>query len=148
MHLCLRIFLVTLLACNLSLSNLILFRADLNFIHYAGELGGGTDIIPGEFEGKFAICIVLCLGGHRIWQGSLDLLRYIEEMNPQVNESTIVVELGCGHGLPGTYMLRKGACVYFQDLNEDSLSKATLPTIVTNCGSNAINRYHPYMSLK
>ena len=25
--------------------------ADLNFIHYAGELGGGTDIIPGEFEG-------------------------------------------------------------------------------------------------
>ena len=58
-----------------------------------------------------------------------------------MDASTIVVELGCGHGLPGTLMLRKGACVYFQDLNEDSLSKATLPTIVTNCGPNAISRY-------
>ena len=38
-------------------------------------------------------------------------------------------------------MLRKGARVYFQDYNEDSLEKATLPTIVVNCGVDAVNRY-------
>ena len=37
-------------------------------------------------------------------------------------------------------MLRKGARVYFQDYNEDSLEKATLPTIVVNCGVDAVNR--------
>lgn len=106
-----------------------LTRGGLNFIHYAGQLGNATDIIPGEFE-----------GGHRIWQGSIDLVRFIEESDVHVGSSTIVVELGCGHGLPGCMMLRKGATVYFQDLNEDSLSKATLPTIVVNCGVEAVSR--------
>ncbi|KAM7459124.1 hypothetical protein BLSTO_00143 [Blastocystis sp. subtype 1] len=103
--------------------------ANLNFIHYAGAIGGATDIVPGQFE-----------GGHRIWQGCIDLLRYLEENPFPVNASTVVVELGCGHGLPGCYMLRKGARVYFQDYNEDSLEKATLPTIVVNCGVDAVNR--------
>ena len=80
------------------------------------------------------------LGGHRIWQGCIDLLHYLEENPFPVNASTVVVELGCGHGLPGCYMLRKGARVYFQDYNEDSLEKATLPTIVVNCGVDAVNR--------
>lgn len=79
-------------------------------------------------------------GGHRIWQGCIDLLRYLEENPFPVSASTVVVELGCGHGLPGCYMLRKGARVYFQDYNEDSLEKATLPTIVVNCGVDAVNR--------
>ena len=82
-----------------------------------------------------------CLGGHRIWQGCIDLLNYLEENPLPVSASTVVVELGCGHGLPGCYMLRKGARVYFQDYNEDSLEKATLPTIVVNCGVDAVNRY-------
>ena len=89
----------------------------------------------------FLIQQLKSVGGHRIWQGSLDLLRYIVEQNPSITDKTIVVELGCGHGLPGTLMLRKGASVYFQDLNEDSLSNATLPTIVTNCGPASVSRY-------
>ena len=59
----------------------------------------------------------------------------------KVTASTTVVELGCGHGLPGSLMLRRGARVYFQDLNEDSLRKATLPTIVLNAGMESISRY-------
>ena len=57
-----------------------------------------------------------------------------------MSPSTVVVELGCGHGLPGCYMIRKGATVYFQDYNEDSLEKATLPTIVVNCGVGAVSK--------
>ena len=103
--------------------------ADLKCIHYAGEIGREADIIPGQFE-----------GGHRIWQGSLDLIRFIEKQEMKVSASTTVVELGCGHGLPGSLMLRRGARVYFQDLNEDSLRKATLPTIVLNAGMESISR--------
>lgn len=79
-------------------------------------------------------------GGHRIWQGCLDLIRFIEKQNLTVSSSTTVVELGCGHGLPGSLFLRKGARVYFQDLNIDSLQKATIPTIVLNAGISAIDR--------
>ena len=44
-----KIFPVTLLEC---INNChFIYRADLKFIHYAGELGGATDIIPGEYEG-------------------------------------------------------------------------------------------------
>ena len=60
----------------------------------------------------------------------------------------MVVELGCGHGLPGVLMLRRGAKVYFQDLNEDSLSKATIPTIVTNCGPDSISRYTLFLKIE
>ena len=80
------------------------------------------------------------IGGHRIWQGSLDLIRYMEEQDVKIDESSVVVELGCGHGLPGCFMLRKGAKVYFQDLNEDSLSRATIPTIIVNCGVDSASR--------
>ena len=51
MQLCLKISLVTQLECILLFAKIFIHSADLNFIHYAGELGGGTDIIPGEFEG-------------------------------------------------------------------------------------------------
>lgn len=69
------------------------------------------------------------------------MLRFIEQQNPTITNQSVVVELGCGHGLPGILMLKKGARVYFQDLNEDSLSKATFPTIVTNCGPDSVSRY-------
>lgn len=87
--------------------------------------------------------LLFSLGGHRIWQGSLDLIRFIEKQNLKVTSSTVVVELGCGHGLPGSLFLRKGARVYFQDLNIDSLEKATIPTIVLNAGVAALDRYSP-----
>ena len=51
MQLCLKISLVIQLECILLFVIVFIHSADLNFIHYAGELGGGTDIIPGEFEG-------------------------------------------------------------------------------------------------
>ena len=51
MQQCSRIFLVTLLECILFFLSSLTTRADLNFIHYAGQIGAATDIIPGEFEG-------------------------------------------------------------------------------------------------
>lgn len=74
--------------------------------------------------------------------GKEALIFSVSSKNPifMVDASTVVLELGCGHGLPGCLLLRKGAKVYFQDLNEDTLTKATIPTIVVNCGVEAISR--------
>jgi hypothetical protein len=70
-----------------------------------------TDIDPGKYE-----------GGMKIWECSLDLVRYLAQqqaqqqiedtntiMNSPWNLATggYVLELGCGHGLPACYLLRQ-----------------------------------------
>lgn len=43
-----------------------------------------------------------------------------------------VIELGCGHGLPGIIALLAGATVYFQDYNEAVLNMITIPSVLAN----------------
>ncbi|KAI7738533.1 hypothetical protein M8C21_031618 [Ambrosia artemisiifolia] len=44
-----------------------------------------------------------------------------------------VLELGCGHGLPGIYSCLQGAsAVHFQDFNSEVLQCLTIPNVVAN----------------
>ncbi|KAL4858298.1 Protein NRT1/ PTR FAMILY 8.1 [Chlorella vulgaris] len=46
-----------------------------------------------------------------------------------------VIELGCGHGLPGLVALRAGAEVHFQDYNRSVLTTLTIPNVEANSGA-------------
>ncbi|XP_059286115.1 uncharacterized protein LOC132039632 [Lycium ferocissimum] len=48
-----------------------------------------------------------------------------------------VLELGCGHGLPGIFTCLKGACaVHFQDFNAEVLQCLTIPNVNANIQQN------------
>jgi predicted RNA methylase len=91
------------------------------------------DIIPGVYE-----------GGFKVWECTLDLLKYIAEVQTQINlnninsgnisnsneipnsiiakldmRNKVVMDIGCGHGLLGIAALKSGAsCCIFQDYNK------------------------------
>lgn len=48
-----------------------------------------------------------------------------------------VLELGCGHGLPGILALRGGAEVHFQDYNKPVLQQLTIPNVHANLAAAA-----------
>ena len=85
----------------------------------------GTDLIPGVYE-----------GGDVVWECSLDLCRFLYENNILIQGH--VLELGCGHGLPGCWVLRQAklrgdnsTSVCFTDYNEFVL-ETTMSTIILN----------------
>ncbi|KAF5832094.1 hypothetical protein DUNSADRAFT_12168 [Dunaliella salina] len=43
-----------------------------------------------------------------------------------------VLELGCGHGVPGILALLAGAEVHFQDFNQEVLRQLTMPNVMAN----------------
>jgi len=51
-----------------------------------------------------------------------------------------VLELGCGHGLPGVLCLLAGADVDFQDYNAEVLERLTRPNVEANLASDAAQR--------
>lgn len=68
-----------------------------------------SDLVPGVYE-----------GGYKVWEGSIDLVRFLastssSEWGISINTSSRVLEVGCGHGLPGIFALQHGAAVDFQD---------------------------------
>ena len=50
-----------------------------------------SDLAPGVYE-----------GGFKVWEGSVDLVRHLKKNNVEM-QGKRVIELGCGHGLPGIY---------------------------------------------
>jgi Lysine methyltransferase len=125
------------------------------------ELTEYTDIVPGKYE-----------GGRQVWECSLDLLHYLvqnhitlqqlygmhnlsvlsskgniplAEIRSEFSTKKFVLELGCGHGLPGIYLLRQALqsddlsspdfTVVFTDYNESVLLDATISNAVLNCFS-------------
>ena len=48
-----------------------------------------------------------------LWFGALDLVNYLDAQQFSF-ENKSVIELGCGHGLPGIYTLMRNANVVFQ----------------------------------
>eukprot|EP01025_Chloroclados_australasicus_P008630 TRINITY_DN13120_c0_g2_i2.p1 TRINITY_DN13120_c0_g2~~TRINITY_DN13120_c0_g2_i2.p1 ORF type:complete len:310 (-),score=26.59 TRINITY_DN13120_c0_g2_i2:197-1036(-) len=85
------------------------------------------DLIKGKYE-----------GGFKVWEGAVDLGNYLIEKwqikpNQTGNELIIgknllkqrVLELGCGHGIPGIIAAMCGAEVHFQDFNREVLDNAT-----------------------
>lgn len=85
----------------------------------------GTDLVPGVYE-----------GGGVVWECSLDLCRFLQQNQIDVNGKFL--ELGCGHGLPGCWILKKASeerslstVVVFSDYNRFVLD-ATISNIVLN----------------
>ncbi|KAL8088810.1 hypothetical protein AgCh_038554 [Apium graveolens] len=94
-----------------------------------------SDLVPGKYE-----------GGLKLWEGSLDLvktLRSEDEANRFSITGKRVLELGCGHGLPGIFACLKGAAaVHFQDFNAEVLQCLTIPNVNANIlNSEAEIRY-------
>ncbi|XWS35194.1 hypothetical protein CRYUN_Cryun21dG0105200 [Craigia yunnanensis] len=84
-----------------------------------------SDLVPGIYE-----------GGLKLWEGSLDLVKALrtEVQNGHLSfEGKQVLELGCGHGLPGIFAcLEDAAVVHFQDFNAEVLRCLTIPNVNAN----------------
>jgi len=90
-----------------------------------------SDLIPGQYE-----------GGFKLWEGSIDLAQFAAQTlfpppppRPSSHSTTTrprVMELGCGHGLPGLVALLSGCEVHFQDYNKEVLEQLTIPNAATN----------------
>jgi len=91
------------------------------------------DIVSGVYE-----------GGFKLWECAIDLVKYLNNIkaNKQSTGDCVnfqdakVLELGCGHGLPGIYALQQGATVHFQDYNEEVLTELTIPNVFSNMGAH------------
>ena len=88
--------------------------------HLKSIVGSNSDLVPCIYE-----------GGLKIWECSLDLVNYLAEERVDFRGKK-VLELGCGAALPGLYAAVKGACVTFQDYNEDVVTCVTIPNFKLN----------------
>ncbi|PON55672.1 S-adenosyl-L-methionine-dependent methyltransferase [Parasponia andersonii] len=84
-----------------------------------------SDLVPGKYE-----------GGLKLWEGSLDL---VKALRSEVGNERLaftgkrVLELGCGHGLPGIFACLEGAAaIHFQDFNAEVLKYLTIPNVNAN----------------
>ncbi|WOL02981.1 hypothetical protein Cni_G11701 [Canna indica] len=84
-----------------------------------------SDLVPGKYE-----------GGLKLWEGSIDLVKRLQS---EVQEGQLllrgkrVLELGCGHGLPGIFAGLVGAgAIHFQDFNAEVLRSLTIPNVKVN----------------
>ncbi|KAK9095810.1 hypothetical protein Sjap_021307 [Stephania japonica] len=84
-----------------------------------------SDLVPGKYE-----------GGLKLWEGSLDLVKTLHSEIQSGQLSLVgkrVLELGCGHGLPGIFACLQGAgLVHFQDFNAEVLQCLTIPNVNAN----------------
>ena len=83
-----------------------------------------SDLVKGKYE-----------GGAKLWEGAMDLTRFLLEDAASVVrlENARVLELGCGHGLPGLACAMRGAReVVLADYNPDVLETLTVPNARAN----------------
>lgn len=90
-----------------------------------------SDLIPGVYE-----------GGMKVWECSIDLVEYLEEIKahlPPIDRSK-VIELGCGHGFPAIEAINLGyKDVVFSDFNIEVLSEVCWPNLLLNCNLTNVN---------
>ena len=87
---------------------------------YAAELQE-SDLLPGVYE-----------GGFKLWECAVDLAAYLAQQTEDhvaASAGMRVLELGCGHGLPGLVSLCRGAHVDFLDYNAEVLQQLTIPNV-------------------
>lgn len=127
---------------------LVLLRVDEERVEVSEDLAEAlsaasgdraVDLVPRVYE-----------GGLRVWECSLDLVAFLhahwERLGLDTHrESPRCLELGCGHGLPGVFVLQQPGCweVCFADFNEDVLRRVTWPNVLMNSrhGSSLNARY-------
>lgn len=72
-----------------------------------------ADIEPGVYE-----------GGMKVWECSIDLVRYLATQEIRLDPNQFAIELGCGHGLPACYLLRESLRASRRaDFNDDEAFK-------------------------
>ena len=113
-----------------SLSNL-----SLNYIHFNNSIikstnvPENTDLISGKYE-----------GGIKIWECDEDLLQFLPSIYNDTWKNKNILDMGCGHGLPGIYLLLKGINeICFQDFNKevlDNITKNYINQLKDNFGLN------------
>lgn len=103
-----------------------------------------NDLIPRLYE-----------GGFKLWEGALDMCRLLRQefeigddlfTSPSLAgklQGMKVLELGCGHGLPGILCLLAGATVHFQDYNPQVLHELTMPNVRANLARLPPGRSRP-----
>ncbi|KAG2482650.1 hypothetical protein HYH03_018423 [Edaphochlamys debaryana] len=104
-----------------------------------------SDLVPGRYE-----------GGFKLWECAADLCklllsRYGVAPGQVLTAAELasglqgkkVLELGCGHGLPGIVALMCGAEVHFQDYNAEVLRRLTAPNVIANMGRLPRSRPRP-----
>uniref|UniRef100_A0A0K0E4D4 protein-histidine N-methyltransferase n=1 Tax=Strongyloides stercoralis TaxID=6248 RepID=A0A0K0E4D4_STRER len=79
-----------------------------------------SDLVPNIYE-----------GGFKVWECTLDMCNYIRKNNDF--KGKVVLDLGCGAGLPGICALQlQASYVYFQDFNEAVLKCYTEENVKMN----------------
>ena len=117
-----------------SLSNI-----SLNYIHFNNSIikstnvPENTDLISGKYE-----------GGIKIWECDEDLLEFLPSIYNDSWKNKNILDMGCGHGLPGIYLLLKGINeICFQDFNKevlDNITKNYINQLKENFGLNFENK--------
>ncbi|KAI8847335.1 hypothetical protein BC829DRAFT_363071 [Chytridium lagenaria] len=108
--------------------------SDVKFFVASGEAGegeegrwlenvvlGDSDLVDGDYE-----------GGFKTWECSLDLVAYLTTIDIAQKRAKLIIQLGCGSGLPGLYCMKQNCTVDFQDYNEEVLRLVTLPNVLLN----------------
>ena len=112
-----------------------LSNISLNYIHFNNSLikstnvPENTDLISGKYE-----------GGIKIWECDQDLLEFLPSIYNDSWKNKNILDMGCGHGLPGIYLLLKGINeICFQDFNKevlDNITKNYINQLKNNFGLN------------
>ncbi|GFT75265.1 histidine protein methyltransferase 1 homolog [Nephila pilipes] len=71
------------------------------------------------------------IGGLKVWECSIDLAQFLCE-NTCIHTGDVILELGCGIGLPGLVAYLCGGLVTFQDYNSEVLRYVTAPNVWLN----------------
>uniref|UniRef100_A0AAV1UB55 protein-histidine N-methyltransferase n=1 Tax=Peronospora matthiolae TaxID=2874970 RepID=A0AAV1UB55_9STRA len=109
-----------------------------DFVARTGAIGSfltTTDVQTGVYE-----------GGFKLWECALDLVKLLATQRRQgATMAASVLELGCGHGLPGIYALQQGAeLVTFSDYNKEVLELTTCPNVRRNVDEQMFERAEFY----
>lgn len=73
--------------------------------------------------------------GQQLWECAVDLVEYLAAEGAPLVAARRVLELGCGHGLPGIWCLTRAhaASVVFQDRSAVVLRNITTRSLALNC---------------
>ncbi|CAI5728500.1 unnamed protein product [Peronospora destructor] len=82
-------------------------------------------------------------GGFKLWECAVDLVKFVETQDTPM--AATVLELGCGHGLPGIHALLRGAeRVTFSDYNKEVLELTTCPNVLRNVDKQVFKKAEFY----
>jgi predicted nicotinamide N-methyase len=101
-----------------------LYKTNLSGTNTLGGITVHSDVVPSVYE-----------GGFKLWECAADIIYFLEDHNDKYNlKDARLLDLGCGHALPGLYSLffPKAAYVALQDYNADVITNCTIPNAIHN----------------